>query len=199
VTITSDATYILTVFGFNGCFNTDTINIIRRLDLGIFAGPDTTVVRGQEVTLTASGGDFSSYEWTPVTGLTSPDQPVTIAAPERSTNYIVTGISEFGCPERDTIAIFIAENVLVYDVFSPNNGDDLNNYFEIGNAYLYPEIKVEIFTRWGEKLFSSEGYSDEQRWDGTFKGKDVPIGTYYFIIIPYPGAEAISGPLTIVR
>jgi hypothetical protein len=46
---------------------------------------------------------------------------------------------------------------------------------------------------------TSKGYSDDKRWDGTYKGKEAPIGTYYYVIVPYKGAEAITGPLTIIR
>jgi len=58
---------------------------------------------------------------------------------------------------------------------------------------------VEIFNRWGSRVFSSVGYSDDKRWDGTSRGKDVPIGTYYYIIIPYPDATPITGNVTIIR
>jgi gliding motility-associated-like protein len=75
----------------------------------------------------------------------------------------------------------------------------MNDFFEIEDAQYYPGILVEVYTRWGEKIFSSTGYSDDQRWDGTYNGKDVPLGTYYFIIVPYIGAEARTGPVTIVR
>ena len=134
-----------------------------------------------------------------MTGLATPDQAESLANPLVNTIYIVTAVSEFGCTETDTMMVRIAESLIVYDVFSPNNGDDLNNFFEIENASLYPDILVEVFTRWGEKIFSSKGYSDDLRWDGTYKSKDVPIGTYYYVIVPYKGAEALTGPLTIVR
>ncbi|MCB8999453.1 MAG: gliding motility-associated C-terminal domain-containing protein [Bacteroidales bacterium] len=199
VTIDSSMTYILTVVGFNDCQATDTINILVRPSLGLNAGNDTTIIKDQELTLVAGGGPFTSYSWLPETGLETPAEASTIAHPLVNTNYIVSAVTEFGCIESDTVLIRIAERLIVYDVFSPNNGDDLNNYFEIENASLYPGILVEVYTRWGEKLFSSKGYSDDQRWDGTFKGKDVPIGTYYYVIVPYKGAEAITGPLTIVR
>jgi gliding motility-associated-like protein len=199
VSITSDASYVLTVIGFDDCIDVDTINIIVRPDLGLKASNDTIVIKNQEVTLVATGGPFISYSWVPANGLSTPDQSSTLAHPLGTTNFIVTAVSGFGCSESDTVLVKVSERLTIYDVFSPNNGDDLNNYFEIGFAYLYPDILVEVYTRWGEKLFSSTGYSDEQRWDGTFKGKDVPMGTYYYVIVPYHGAEAFTGPLTIVR
>jgi gliding motility-associated-like protein len=199
VNISADASYVLTVIGFNDCTDIDTINIFVRPGLGLSAGNDTTIIKDKELTLVASGGPFASYNWLPAETLTTPDQATTIAHPLINTSYIVNALTEFGCTESDTILVRIAERLIVYDVFSPNNGDDKNNYFDIENANLYPDILVEVYTRWGEKLFRSTGYSDDQRWDGTYKGKDVPIGTYYYVIVPYHGAEALTGPLTIVR
>jgi gliding motility-associated-like protein len=198
VTIATDAQYILTVVGFNDCVDIDTIDIIVRPEMDLNAGNDTALVKGGEATLVAEGGPFESYSWLPVTGLSTPDQPSTLAHPLATTNYTITVENELGCSQSDTVQVRIAEMLIVYDVFTPN-GDTKNDYFDIEYASLYPNILVEVFTRWGEKLFSSTGYNDDQRWDGTFKGKDVPIGTYYYVIVPYNGAEALTGPLTIVR
>jgi gliding motility-associated-like protein len=37
---------------------------------------------------------------------------------------------------------------------------------------------MKIFNRWGELLFTASNIDDE--WDGTFKGKTQPEGTYVF-------------------
>jgi gliding motility-associated-like protein len=197
-TVESDTRFILTVIGFNDCTDSDTVDVSVRPALTLSAGNDTLVIKDQPVTLQASGSEFTSYSWLPITGLATPDQVTTLANPLITTNYIITAISEFGCSLSDTVTVKIADRLIVYNAFSPNN-DTQNDYFEIEYATLDPDILVEVFTRWGEKLFSSIGYSDEQRWDGTYKGKDVPMGTYYYVIVPYKGAEALTGPLTIVR
>ena len=63
----------------------------------------------------------------------------------------------------------------------------------------FPANTVEIYNRWGDRIFSSNGY--EVPFDGTYKGKELPVGTYYFIInINHPGyPKPITGPLTIFR
>ena len=100
--------------------------------------------------------------------------------------------------ESDSIFIRVIENLTVYNVFSPN-GDYINDYFEIDNASAFPDMVVKVFNRWGSNVFTSVGYADDQRWDGTFNGKDLPLGTYYYVIIPLPGAEPVSGDVTIIR
>jgi large repetitive protein len=198
VTILHDQQYILTVTGFSDCIDKDTVNIIVHPFLGLSAGNDTSITYNTVVELVASGGPYTSYLWAPATGLESPEDSVTIAHPGKSTSYIITAVTEFGCTETDTVNVKVISRIVVFDAFSPN-GDGVNDYFDIDNGAFFPDMLVEVYTRWGEKIFSTRGYSDDRRWDGTYKGKNVPMGTYYYVIVPYKGAEAITGPLTIFR
>ena len=85
----------------------------------------------------------------------------------------------------DPIEIFIPEG------FSPN-GDNINETFVIpGLGFLYPNFKMEIYNRWGNKVFdyNNEGRNNPLWWDGfsngnlNFNGSEqVPTGTYYYII-----------------
>ena len=198
VTVTSEVSYILTAVGTNDCYDTDTITIGIYPKLGLSAGNDTTVIKNNPVNLNATGGPYVSYQWNPATGLDNTITPDPVAAPPASQTYVVTAVDEHGCVENDTVTITIIENIVIYSSFSPND-DGINDFWDIDNAEYYPDILVEVFNRWGEKLFSSKGYTAGKRWDGYHKGKKVPIGTYYYVVIPYKGASALTGPLTIIR
>ena len=39
--------------------------------------------------------------------------------------------------------------------------------------------KLTVFSQWGEKVYSSDDYKND--WDGTWKSKNLPDGTYYYI------------------
>ncbi len=121
-----------------------------------------------------------------------------MATPFESVIYFVYGTNEFGCEEVDSVFIEVIEDLQVYNVFSPN-GDGVNEYFEIENSERFPDMLVEIYSRWGDQLYSSVGYDGGRRWDGTARGKDAPVGTYYYVIIPYSGAKPITGNVTIIR
>ncbi|MCK4701142.1 MAG: gliding motility-associated C-terminal domain-containing protein, partial [Bacteroidales bacterium] len=57
---------------------------------------------------------------------------------------------------------------------------------------------VEIYTRWGKLIFRSDnGYQDF--WDGTFKGQELPMDSYHYIIDLGDGSTPIVGSITIVR
>ena len=65
--------------------------------------------------------------------------------------------------------------------------------------YQFPNVEVEVYNRWGEQLFYSKGYAVP--FNGQYKGKDLPVGTYYYIVNlnheAYP--KPFTSPLTIFR
>lgn len=61
--------------------------------------------------------------------------------------------------------------------FTPN-GDGLNDVFRIYFNDRITEVNIEIFDRWGMKLFSSTDPNFE--WDGKFKGEKLPLGVYVY-------------------
>lgn len=198
VETTEDRTFILRASGMNDCYDTDTINITVYPRLGLDAGPDTSLTEDQSFTISTEGGPYLNYNWEPASGIDDTASANPTVSPSQTTTYVVNAETEDGCIDRDTITISIADRLVIYNAFSPN-GDGINDYWDIDYADLYPEITVEVFNRWGKRLFSSKGYTDDKRWDGRFNGTDVPVGTYYYVVVPYPGASAITGPLTIVR
>ena len=48
-------------------------------------------------------------------------------------------------------------------------------------------------------MFESKGGENYQPWDGTNSGKELAVGTYYYIIDLDTGDEPQTGPITIVR
>lgn len=83
------------------------------------------------------------------------------------------------------------DDLLIPEGFSPN-GDSINETFEIpGLGFLYPNFKLEIFNRYGNKVYTynNEGRTSPLWWDGysdgrmtVGKNKMVPTGTYYYIL-----------------
>ena len=190
--------YYLTIVGLNDCYDIDTINITVLPYLGLNAGNDTSIILDQSLSITTTGGPYVSYLWEPANGVDDNLSASPTITPTASTHYIVSGLTEDGCYDRDTILITLVENIVIYNAFSPNF-DGRNDFWDIDYATYYPDILVEVYNRWGKRIFHSVGYSDDKRWDGTSKGKEAPFGTYYYVVIPYSGATPITGPITIVR
>ena len=199
--MTTTSTFVLTIaetVSPYGCYNKDSVRVTIHPLMGLETIQDTFVIEGHSIRLETTGGTFDQYRWEPETGLDNSTSPDPIATPMVPTRYFVFAINSYGCEEVDDVFIDVIEDIQAYNVFSPN-GDGINDYFEIKNAERFPEMLVEVYGRWGDQYFSTVGYDSGSQWDGTARGKEAPVGTYYYILIPYPGAKPISGNVTIIR
>lgn len=189
--------YILEVV--NGtCVDADTIVVTVNPLPAIDAGLDVSILSGNSTTLNASGaGTNGSYAWEPLEGLDDGSIPNPTATPSETTIYYVFGTDENGCMGYDSVIVEIVPGIVFPDGITPN-GDNINDTWIIDYIEFFPEAVVQVYNRWGEMLFNSQGYAVP--WDGKYEGKDLPVGTYYYVIdLHTPGIEPYTGPITIVR
>jgi gliding motility-associated-like protein len=91
-------------------------------------------------------------------------------------------MNDIGCADtavRQFLMVILDKVLIIPNVFSPN-GDGINDRWEIAGLRSVTDCHVEIFDRWGQSIYNSNGYSNP--WDGTRKGKPLPVATYYYII-----------------
>lgn len=164
----------------------------------INAGPDLVVlVAGKEKQLDARASGFDlEYKWTPAAGLSRDDILNPMAKPDQDTEYTLSVKSGNGCVVTDRVMVKVLDDITVPNAFSPN-GDGINDLWNLENIDSYPGATIEIFNRYGERVFSSQGYA--RSFDGTFSGKVLPVGTYYYLIRPNNGRKEKSGALTLIR
>lgn len=192
---TFSLTYIYT--GTNGCINhqdqTITVYPVPVVD----AGPDRFMLEGGTTTLLATAtGNGLTYLWTPNIALSNPAVLQPVATPPDDITYTLTVTSSDGCIASDQVFVKVLKAPTVPNVFTPN-GDGINDTWVIQYLDSYPGATVQVFNRYGQKVFESVGYS--KPWDGTSKGKLLSAGTYYYIIDPKNGRKIISGFVDIVR
>ena len=92
--------------------------------------------------------------------------------------------------------ITVSFELVIPNTFTPNN-DGTNDSWMVRNIEFHPESKVEIFNRWGTKLYETAGYQND--WGGTYNGKNLPVDTYFYVIQFGDGTRPQKGPLTILR
>jgi len=92
----------------------------------------------------------------------------------------------------------ICDKVLIFNGISPN-GDDSNDDWQILGIEHFPENEVSVFNRWGNLVFQQKGYDNQHAWNGQWNGRDLPDGTYFYLIKLGAGQEPISGYLQIMR
>ncbi len=99
-------------------------------------------------------------------------------------NYQTTGIyivkmvvvTSDGC--RDTIIgdyVIVSSPVIPPNVFTPN-GDGLNDVLVFQDLWQYANSRLEIYNRWGLKLYDNANYQND--WNGD----NHPDGVYYYIL-----------------
>ncbi len=80
----------------------------------------------------------------------------------------------------DTVTVIIDKDPCDYDVKIHNvitpNGDGINDLWVIENLKFYPEVKVQIFDKLGDRVFSQERYAN------TWNGGSLPSGVYYYVV-----------------
>ncbi len=181
---------------------TDTV--VRQLVIDNFipvAGHDTAIVKGEHVVFNASGG--VKYAWSPPDRLsdTSIFDPLGTFPDTGTFTYFVHVESAYGCLGTDSIKIEVVDHAAFYvpTAFTPN-GDGLNDIFR-PVAIGYKNLNYfRIFDRWGEEIYFSSTL--ETGWDGTYKGKKAPIGTYFYQISytdRFGKNGLMKGDVTLVR
>ncbi len=175
-------TYILTMTdSVPPCFpkiTTDSVTVtVITSPANANAGADTTMCKGESVTLGASPCGNCTYQWQPAMWLNDATLAQPTAAPPQTIAYILTMTDSFPpCVKTttDAVTVFVEDcTVEIYNIFTPN-GDTKNDFFYIKN--LPANSLLQIFNRWGSRVYQSSNYNN--RWDGG----SVPDGTYYYIL-----------------
>ncbi len=165
---TETGTYVDTLVAANGC------DSIRTLELNVITpvqpalGGDTTLCRGLSLTLTP--GSYDTYRWSDgSTGstLTVSDEGL----------YSVT-VSGTCITASDDIRVQLSDCYTYFpSAFSPN-GDGRNDRFRILTTFTLTRFQLTVYNRWGEPVFITG--DPAAGWDGTYKGKAMPPGTYVY-------------------
>ncbi|PZR23562.1 MAG: hypothetical protein DI539_02865 [Flavobacterium psychrophilum] len=94
-----------------------------------------------------------------------------------SGTYEITVTDSRGCTRVTTITVEFID-IILPDVVTPD-GDGQNDTWSPGNTANYPNIKSEIFDRYGRKLATLR---QGQSWDTIYDGSPMPTGDYWFLV-----------------
>ncbi len=166
----------------SGCTNTASGTVAQGTINAAFSANPTTGIAPLLVSFTDLSTGASTYNWTfgdgsAISTSTNPTNTYTTNG-----TYTVTLIITSGTCLDTATAIIIVENGLTLEipnVFTPN-GDGINDLFTILSSGV-KEIDLQIFNRWGQKLYAFNG--PKAAWDGLSEtGTKVSDGTYFFFV-----------------
>ena len=188
--ITADTSTFYTVsYTLDGCSSlVDTINVLVNTLPFVSITPNGPTTFCAESSINLSSLSTTGNLWS--NGQNA--QNITVSA---SGTYQLTVTDSNGCV--DSASIFITNTgiacIQIGGVFTPN-GDGTNDTWEIPGIENYPDATVEIFNRWGQQIFYSNGYNSP--WNGTYNNERLPTGDYFYIIDLGDG-NPLKGALTI--
>ena len=181
-TVSVTTTFTVKVTGANGESKQDTVTIFV-YNYTIDAGKDTTISSGQTIVLhgTASGG-ATSVSWLPQDGhIFNPNTFSPDVYPSSTTTFTLVVTFQGGCTLKDEVKVTVIPSgeLFFFNTMTPN-GDGANDYFIVGNIEKYPDNVLEIYNRYGQKVYNKMGYTND--WDGKYLNNELPAGTYFYIL-----------------
>lgn len=158
-----------------------------------FEPSSSVLFNNLDITFANLSSNASTYQWDFGDGNTSTDVHPNNTYIDPGT-YIVTLIAtdDKGCVDTIRKPIMILEEFYIYvpNTFTPNE-DDINEGFSVSMVNI-ASFKMEIYNRWGQKIVTTN--DPYFIWDGTYKGKVVPDGTYSYKI-SYTARNGMEGKL----
>ncbi|MGZ3864015.1 MAG: T9SS type B sorting domain-containing protein [Bacteroidia bacterium] len=201
-TVHSTTTYTVKATDGDGKFAIDTVTIFV-YPYSVNAGADQTIQQGQTITLQGHvSSGYTSFYWgsNPQCGMYNTNTFTPDAFPQATTVVTLVGLFPHGCTIYDdmTIHVIPGNNLYFYNTFTPN-GDGSNDHFYIGNIEKFPDNVLEIYNRYGQKVYNKTGYQND--WDGKYLNEELPAGTYFYVLDPKSPLVAgkYKGSVTIVR
>ena len=202
ITIKTPGTYSVEAKASNNCLvNANQVITLLLAPVVTVSATPLEIELGGNSQLMASGLD--NYMWSPGKNLSDSTIANPIATPVETTGYTVKGSGSNGCIGTASIDVVVKGDAIVnklkpVNFFSPNNGDAINNTWSIKNIENFPQCSVAIYDEKGIKVFEGKPY--QNTWDGSFNGRQLPIGVYYYIII-CDGEENVpkTGSITLIR
>jgi gliding motility-associated-like protein len=184
-------TYTVTTADVNGCPGFAEVIITAKEIPEVAASAEpATIAIGATSQLTATGA--ATYVWLPAETLDDATSASPVATPLETTTYNVAGTSADGCEAFVDVLVTVAGVATFPPAFSPN-GDGQNDIWNV-RAESNLECILSIFDGRGRRIFEKSG----ENWDGTYQGKAVPDGTYYYVY-GCPDQKPVTGSVLIFR
>ncbi|RLZ11995.1 T9SS type B sorting domain-containing protein [Faecalibacter macacae] len=184
--ISSPGKYKLIVTARNGCSYTEEFNIQN------FELPEIKqiIYNQNSATIIASGNGTILYSIDNINWQTS-----------NIFDNLLPGIHNFYVKiENENCVVGPFDGVIpnIPNTISPN-GDSINDFWVIKNLHVFngQSAKLEIFDRFGFKLFSQES-STEFNWNGKKDGKPLPSTSYWYII-ELPDGRKYTGYINVIN
>lgn len=189
--------YTVLITDAHNCLDTEKVKV-QVYPEAVLALPDSVNIYPGEQYHVEPGTNALYFTWFPPSGLSSATIADPLMSPSVRTRYFVNATTENGCTVSDSMDVLVKETVIdMPNAFSPSS---TNNLFKPSKRGIAKLKSFNIFNRWGNKVYSSTNI--DQGWDGTFNGKEQPMGVYIYTIEAITDAGQTftkQGNVTLIR
>ena len=201
VTADPTSTITYTVTAANGsCIDVEMVTVTVNALPTVDGGEDVTINYGFS-TILSPMGNGTGYSWSPAEGLNCTNCQSPLSNPPSTITYYVTTTDVNGCTssvDSVIVTVLACKDIFVADAFSPN-GDGQNDVLLV-NGLCITSIILDIYNRWGEKVFESIDLT--KGWDGKYQNTDAPTGVYVYYLTTSSAHGEITpkqGNISLVR
>jgi len=149
-----------------------------------------TGILNTDYSITSGGGSSDSsvtVQWL----ISSGNKTVTVDYTNANNCSAATAISS--TPTKINICNILP--LYIPSGFTPNGKDPI---WHIRNSEDYPNMQVQIYNRFGQKVFECQGYT---AWNGEFQGQNLSAGVYVYVIKVNDERykQILKGTITLIR
>lgn len=192
--VTKAGRYFVTV-NLNDCLAFDTIVVSTKYLPRVFMVNEAGICPGMDIQLTPvyRYTENARYLWS-----NGSNEPFTMA--QTTGNYRVDVSNDCGTSSASIRLYNGACKLYVPTAFTPN-GDGKNDLFKAEYGENVIKFHLEVFNRWGQRVFSS--YELSGGWDGRINGILQPAGVYAwkitYTLYNEPSVKIMKGTTTLIN
>ena len=181
-----------------GCKDSAEVVVRVNQKLRVGAGPDRGMFEGDTLILQGSvTGDPLDFYWLPNQWMNDAKLLKPIVSATDNIRYTLYATSKLGCPiQQDDVQISVYKKLRIPNSFSPN-GDGIHDSWVIENGNTYPNGMAYVYSRNGSLVYTAKATA--VNWNGTLQGKQLPVGTYYYVIQLGINRPAATGWIWLTR
>lgn len=192
--VTSSGQYFVKVTK-DGCSSSDTIKVKYDLKPVFTLGPDFGICDGQTILLQPTIQSSSAFQLLWQNGSNAFSFAVT------QLGVYSLDVSNYCGSSSDVVNVTKGVcKLYIPSAFTPN-GDGKNDIFKAEYGENVTSFNLEIYNRWGQRIFQSRKISDG--WDGRLSGTLQPTGVYVWIVIykelNNTNENVLKGTVTLIR
>lgn len=195
-------TYILTVTDANNCEKKSSYEITEPAEIKsefTITPPFCESSNDGVVTFTTIGG-VGQYLYSWSDSIMHNDS---VRTGLQTGDYTVTVYDNNGCNAVYAISLNPQEDqcLLIPTLITPNQ-DGHNDTWIIKGIEYYYDINIEIYNRWGDKIYNFSGTGSEylnNPWKAEYNGKPLPVGSYVYVVDLKNNTEPYNGVVSVKR